>query len=146
MLAGLILLVSPSRGEWYKKVIFCVPMAVWLGSYPVIMIRNQRLVRQWFVVFVPLRPRRWKIDRFVQIETDTEEQTGFLSLLFFGFQWWLIWSLCDRLMPWAGGGFRLSFRAASGKRVLAWQGNGERNFRRNLQMLESASGLPVVRG
>jgi hypothetical protein len=31
-------------------------------------------------------------------------------------------------------------------RVLAWQGNGERNFRQNLDTLEEISGLPIERG
>jgi hypothetical protein len=30
--------------------------------------------------------------------------------------------------------------------VTAWQGNGESNFRQNLEILEEVSGLPVTRG
>ena len=56
-----------------------------------------------------------------------------------------IW-LLDWLIPWAGGDYKLWLRTKSDQRVLAWQGNGEANFRRNLEILEEVSGLPVTRG
>ena len=54
----------------------------------------------------------------------------------------MIW-LLDWLIPWAGGDYKLWLRSKSG-RLLAWQGNGEANFRHNLAVLEDATGLPVV--
>jgi hypothetical protein len=35
---------------------------------------------------------------------------------------------------------------ASGDIHFAWQGNGESNFRYNLELLEQITGLPVMRG
>jgi hypothetical protein len=57
----------------------------------------------------------------------------------------MVW-LLDWLIPWAGGEYKLWLRMLAGHRVLAWQGNGESNFRQNLNILEDISGLPVVRG
>ena len=44
------------------------------------------------------------------------------------------------------GEYKLWLRTESDERVLAWQGNGEGNFRRNLEILEDILGLPVMRG
>jgi hypothetical protein len=58
----------------------------------------------------------------------------------------LLIRLMDWLVPWFGGDYKLWLRTVSDERVLAWQGNGEGNFRQNLEILEETTGLPVTRG
>ncbi len=102
------------------------------------------------MVFVPLRPVRTPLADLKWIETDVEQRMGAASgcaLAFvFGLQNLLMVWLLDWLIPWAGGDYKLWLRTLSGRRVLAWQGNGDSNFRQNMDILEEASGLPIKRG
>ena len=131
---------------WYKKALFSVAMAAWIGTFPVARICGDRFERALFVCFVPLRTKRWPLDRFTQIETDTAELPGVETAVFVGTQWWLIWALCELMFPVLGGQYKLWLRAASGKRVLAWHGASEHCFRANMETLQRRTGLPLGRG
>ncbi|HJT31741.1 MAG TPA: hypothetical protein VJ783_06775 [Pirellulales bacterium] len=48
-------------------------------------------------------------------------------------------------MPWFGGDFKLWLWAATGKRVLAWQGSRDEDFQNNLRLMVRATHLPVER-
>jgi hypothetical protein len=135
---------------WLAKLIFCLAMASFLGTFPRWRINTEWFEREWFVAFVPVHRRRTRVACLMQIETDVGERLGMadgctLSLLI-GVQNVLTIWLLDWLIPWLGGDYKLWLRTASDQRVLAWQGNGEGNFRHNLEILEDVSGLPVTRG
>jgi hypothetical protein len=102
------------------------------------------------VAFVRVRPSRTPLAGLSQIETDVEQRMGAAGgcalTLLVGLENVLMVWLLDWLIPWAGGDYKLWLRTLSGGRVLAWQGNGESNFRQNLEILEEVSGLPVTRG
>lgn len=150
ILVLLVALAWIGSSPWYAKLIFCVAMAGLVGTFPRHQINLTYFEKEWFVFFVPLRVSRTNVSNLVQIETDLEEKLGMtgsvLAGFFFGlFNLIMIW-LSDWLVPWFSGDYKLWLRTKSDQRVLAWQGNGESNFRRNLELLKDLSGLPVTRG
>ena len=133
-----------SRVEMYKKVFFVASMAAWVGSYPQARLTGDRFERTMFIAFVPARVQRWPLDRFVSIQSDSEPQEEFAVGWWFLFgNWWVLWNVLDWMVPWVGGPYKLWLRAASGKRVLAWQGRSDRQFRENLDILQQRLGLPM---
>ncbi len=150
ILALLLFMALISTTSWPAKLFFCLSVAAIFGTFPRPRINSKFFEKEWFVVFVPVSVRRTPLADVVQIETDLEQRFGmaggcFLSLIFGVWNVLMVW-LLDWLIPWAGGDYKLWLRTASGRRVLAWQGNGEANFRHNLDVLEDVSGLPVTRG
>jgi hypothetical protein len=143
LLAGFIFL---SSAAWYKEAMMCGWVVLWLGSYPQARLIAEHFERTGFIGFVPVRTKRWPIDRFTHIETDTADDSTGGWLWMFSMHSWLVWRLCDLAFPWVGGGYKIWLRAASGRRVLAWQGNNAESFRSNLEALQVRSGLPVGRG
>ena len=139
---------SLSRVPWYHKVGFATAMGLWLESFPRAGVRGDRFERTIHILFVPVRVTRWPLDRFTQIETGYEgyEQPDVtLTTVIFqiGLERLLIRRLSDHLLPWFDGAYKLYLRAASGQRVLAWQGNGERDFRANMATLQRRTGLTL---
>jgi hypothetical protein len=138
------------ESSWYSKAIFALATTGLFGTFPRLRISTEYFQQQWFAAFLPVYGRRMRLDKLVQIETDVETkmgmETGFALAFFVGL--WdvlMIW-LFDWLVPWFGGDYKLWLRTKSDRRILAWQGNGESNFRRNLDLLKDISGLPVTRG
>ena len=56
-----------------------------------------------------------------------------------------MWRFFDSCVPWFGGDFKLWLWAATGKRVLAWQGSRDEDFQNNLRLMVRATHLPVER-
>src|SRR5262245_50431979 len=118
-----------SRADWYKKLIFAAGMAAWIGSYPVASVRCEHFEKGMFIMFVPARRKRWSLDRFIRIETgcEPEDEAAGAWWLFFG-EWYIAWIVMDWIIPWVGGPMKLWLRSKSGNRVLAWQGQSDRQF------------------
>ena len=95
-------------------------------------------------MFIPARTRRWSLDRFVGIQPESVPQDQFAGewWMIFG-SWFLWWTVLDWMMPWVGGSYKLWFRAGSGRRVLAWQGSSDTQFRENLDLLQRRTGLSI---
>ena len=150
ILVLLVALAWIGASPWYAKSIFCLAMAGLLGTFPRLRINTEYFQQEWFVAFLPVHGRRMRLDKLVQIETDLETRmgigTGCVLGFLFGIQNMLMVWLLDWLIPWLGGDYKLWLRTKSDRRILAWQGNGESNFRRNLETLKVISGLPVTRG
>ncbi len=130
------------RAEWYKRLIFAASMAIWIGSFPVARLRGDRFERGMFIMFLPLRVKSWSLDRFTGILPESEPRDEFAFAWFF-FNWWIIWTVLDWMIPWSGGAYKLWLRAGSGKRVLAWQGSNEGQFRANLDLLQRRTSLSI---
>ncbi len=150
ILAALTALIMMADRISFSCVAFCLTMTALLGTFPRARIGAKTFEKEWFVCFVPVGVTRTRLADVVQIETDLESRMGMvggcLLGLVFGFMNVLFIWLLDWLIPWAGGDYKLWLRTESDQRVLAWQGNGEVHFRRNLEILKNASGLPVTRG
>lgn len=146
----LVALAWIGSSAWYAKLIFCMAMAGLVGTFPRSRINITYFEKEWFVFFVPVGVMRLEIAELFQIETDLDSKIGasggLFVLIFFGLMNLVAFWLFDWLMPWIGGDYKLWLRTKSDQRVLAWQGNGESNFRRNLDLLKDLSGLPVTRG
>jgi hypothetical protein len=143
-----VALAGIGTSAWHSKLIFCIAMAGLFGTFPRSTINITSFEKQWFVFFVPVHVSRTDLTAVIQIETDVEEgfdRTGSFVLLV-GFKDLILFWFLNWLFPWAGGDYKLWLRTKSDRRVLAWQGNGESTFRRNLEILKDLSGLPVTRG
>jgi hypothetical protein len=145
LFALLILPVVLSSGGLTGKVVSAVVAAVVTGTYRESRIRGQRFESRMVICFLPLRFRRWKLQQIVEIATDVEGRMGCGWVLVFGPFLWLMWRLCDWLLPWIGGEYAIWLVLANGKRILAWQGNSDDNFQWNLELLERLARAPVVR-
>jgi hypothetical protein len=147
---AIILIGQPS---WLSLIGFCLTMAGFFGTFSRATISAEYFEKESFVCFVPVGISRTRLANVVQIETDVESSmemegstvpmwsTGVFDLLF-------VW-LLDWLIPWVRGEYKLWFRMQSehsDQRALVWQGNGESNFRYNLELLEQITGMPVTRG
>jgi hypothetical protein len=112
-----------------------------LGTYPEIFVQGKELERRFRVLFVEVRVTRVSLEPATQIETDVEPALGIGWLAFFGA--WLWCHILDPLVPWLGGDYRLWVRTHRGERIQVWQGNGEANFRENIEILTRETGLPL---
>ena len=133
-----------SESALHKKVIFAASMAAWVGSYPLARMRGEHFERVMFIMFVPARTKRWSLDRFVGIQPESVPQDEFAGAwwMIFG-NWFVLWTILDWMIPWVGGSYKLWLRAGSGKRVLAWQGGSDTQFRENLDLLQRRTGLSI---
>jgi hypothetical protein len=150
ILGSLTILAWIGPTPWHAKIGFPLMVAALVGTFPRPRIHADCFETEWFVVFVPARRRRIPLADVVGIETDVEQQmgmtTGCAVMVLFGLENLLMVWLLDWLLPWAGGDYKLWLRPLKGKRVLAWQGRGDNNFRQNQKILEDTTGLPVTRG
>lgn len=136
-----------STGLW-PKFVFCVSMGLLTGSFPQACLADGRFHRELYVLFVRVRRQRWKLERFVQIETGLEDRPfdSFAQIFKSGEIMNRIWGLFDACVPWLGGDYKIYLRSASGKRVQAWQGSNDEQFNANVELLRRATGLNVERG
>ena len=134
--------------EILPKFAFCLSMGLILGSFPQAHLENGAFHRDLYVLFLRVRKQRWKLERFVQIETGLEDRPfdSFANVFKSGELMNRIWGLFDACAPWLGGDYKIWLRAASGKRVLAWQGSNDDQFQANLDVLRRTTGLQVERG
>src|SRR4029077_6800934 len=136
-LAALAAFISIGHASWISKLGFVCCMAFFLGSYRVARLKDGYFERQMVFMFIPLRLRRWQLDRCIQIETVFEESMNIGWALLIGPVLWLWFRFFDWLLPWIGGGYVLRLRRAKGGQVLVWQGNSETNFHANLEILKN---------
>jgi hypothetical protein len=141
LLAGLAL---TGHSSWPMKLLFIASMAFLLGTFREAWIGEGRFMRRMSFAFVPGRVRSWPLERFVEIEAKWTGGVGIEWSLLMGACNWMPWRTFDWLLPWLGGEYELRLRGAK-LRVLVWQGNSDANFKANLQALEAATGLTVIR-
>jgi hypothetical protein len=150
ILAMLVLFIAIGQSSWFAKFGGCLMMAAWLGTFPRQRINSKVFEKEYFVCFVPIGIHRTRLTDVVRIETDVERRiglsTGILLSLFLGVINIICIRLLDWLFPWAGGDYKLWLQTKSDGRVLAWQGNGEENFKNNLDILQETTDLPIARG
>jgi hypothetical protein len=144
-LAALAASISIGHASWASKLGFVLCMAFFLGSYRVARLNGGYFERWLVFMFVPLRTKRWQLDRCIQIETVFEEGMNVGWALLIGPVLWLWFWFFDWVLPWIGGGYVLRLRHAKGGQVLVWQGNSEANFHANLEILKNNTGLPIQR-
>jgi len=113
-----------------------------LGTYPEIYVQGKQLERRLRVLFFEVRVTRFSFEPCTQIETDVEPPLGIGWAAVLGI-YWLSCLVLDRVVPWLGGVYRIWVRTYRGQRIQVWQGNGEANFRANLDILRNETGLPL---
>ena len=143
--AGLAVFAVIGSASWTSKLGFCAGMAFLFGSYRVARLNDGRFERQMVIMFVPLRFKRFQLDRCTDIETSYEEGLGIEWALLTGGPFWILWTIFDWIVPWMGGSYRLRLRRVKGGPALVSQGNSEDNFQANLEILKNNTGLPVQR-
>lgn len=145
ILVVLLIPILLSSGFWLVKLFLTVLMAFLVGTVWRSDVREARIERQLFLAFVPLRTKRWSLDKFQRIEIVTRPPTSVVAVVGIGVVWWLMWRAFDWLFPWLEATYQLHLRGKTGKRVLAWQGNSEADFDANMERLIEVTGLPVQR-
>ena len=146
MILGVLLIpIFLSSGFWLIKLFLTVLMAFLVGTVWRSDVREARLERQLILAFVPLRTKRWSLDKFQRIDIVCKPPTTVWAAAGIGVVWWLMWRAFDWLFPWLEATYQLHLRGKTGKRVLAWQGNSENDFDENTERLIQATGLPVQR-
>ena len=130
---------------WWQVVGFDAILVLFLGTYPETSIEDGRWVRRFRVAFWRAGTVSYPLKDCMRIEIDLEWRPSMEYGLLMGVWNWVMLFVFDRLIPWFGGDYKLWLRTFRDERILAWQGNGSDNFRDNLEVLEEASGLPVVR-
>ncbi len=150
ILITVIVFALIGRAGPIATLVFCLTMLGLFGTFPRCRISSEQFEKEWFVVFLPIHSTHTCMADIRWIETDVEKKMGIeggcLVTMFFGLETLLMVWLLDWLIPWAGGDYKIMLRTLSGDRILAWQGNGDANFRRNLEIMEEVSGLAVTRG
>jgi hypothetical protein len=121
-------------------------MSLLVGTFPRGWIRDGQFEREFRLAFFRIHHKRWRLDEVEHLETGLEEQLGWSWMLLLGFAPVFFGKIFDRLLPWLGGDYKIWLRTFDDRRALAWQGNGEAQFRANLEALETATGLTAVRG
>lgn len=127
------------------KVFACAFVALLVGTYRQSQITDERFRTRMVVLFYPLPPKSCKLKRVVAVETKTEQHAGIGTVLLFGPLQWVFSHVFDRLLPWIGGDYQIWLRQPKEKRLMAWQGNSDEDFRDNLEMLKSATGAEIGR-
>lgn len=147
VVAALCLLALVGTSDWHMKAGFCLSMALWIGSFRQARILEDNFCRELYVMFARVQSKRWKLERFVGIETSLEDSPfdSLAQISRVGEIFNKLWRFIDSCVPWFGGAYKLFLRAASGKRVLAWQGSRDEDFRDNLNLLIHVTRLPVER-
>lgn len=143
LLVAFAMISGPSLGTLLG---FVLVTALFLGTYPDTFVGPAEVENRWRVLFLPVHSARWPVGSCIRIETDVEDHMAPEWAILIGVESWFWCQLMDRLVPWLGGDYKLWLRTDRDKRLLVWQGNGEANFRANLEILESTTGLPVTRG
>ena len=145
VVAGLCLLALIGTTGWRMKAAFCVSMALWIGSFRQARVLEGHFCRELYVMFVRVQAKKWKLERFVGIETSLEESPfdNLAQISRIGELFNKAWRFIDSCVPWFGGEYKLWLRAASGKRVLVWQGSRDEDFQDNLRLLVRVTRLPI---
>jgi len=140
----LIVFALVGAAGWLPTVFFCASVALLLSSFPRYRINRQELQREFVLLFFPVHIKRWSLRQFEAIETDLEFHLPFWTVIFFGWNW-LIVRFLDFIVPWIGGSYIIWLRTWKRSRILAWQGNGEADFKANIETLQQMTGLPIER-
>jgi hypothetical protein len=145
VLAAMTAFVLIDLPPWWKVALFALSLGLVLGTYPEISVEGGNLVRRFRVLFWPVSIVQCPLRQCSQIEIDVEWRPSMEYGIFIGVWNWMMLFVFDRLFPWFGGDYKLWLRTGRDQRILAWQGNGEDNFRYNVEVLEEATGLTAVR-
>lgn len=123
------------------KVVFVIMTILVFGTYRRFRLTAKSLQTRWTVGFLDLQHTSARLKRFTFLEVKYEPPTGAGEFLLFGplaFFWgWIV----DFFFPWVGGAYQIWLNDEADRRVLAWQGNSEANYRRNLELIQSVTGL-----
>ena len=96
-------------------------------------------------MFYPAHVTRWSLESAERAETDLEYQLPIWTVIFFGYDWVVV-RLIGWLFPWFGGDYKIWLRMPQRRRILAWQGMAEDDFRENLRTLREMTDLPIEAG
>ncbi len=141
----LVAFISISTAAWVSKLAMAAWMALFFGSYRVARLKDGWFERQMVFMFIPLKCKRWQLEKFIEIETAYEEGLHVGWALLIGPAMWLWSRFLDWALPWLGGNYQLRLRHVKGRPVVVWQGSSDNNFQANVEILKNNTGLPLRR-
>ena len=142
---ALVAFISIGHASWISKLGFAFWTAFFLGSYRVARLNDGWFERRMVFLFIPMKVKRWQLERFIQIEIIWEEGMHIGWSFLIGPFLWLWYRFFDLILPWLGGEYQIRLRHTKGRPVLVWQGNSDRQFQANLEILQANTGLPIHR-
>lgn len=129
--------------DGYLVEVACFWIAFTLGTFPVVRIQEERLERQWHVLFVPLPSRKIPLASCTGIETDWEERGGLIEAMMLGLYGLVLCRVRDWGLAWLGGHCKIWVRMSDGQKILIWQGSSVRNLKYNSAALSAGTGLGI---
>jgi hypothetical protein len=144
VLIALWMLALIGTTSWPAKLGFVLSTAAVFGTYRRFRVSPKSLKQRWTVAFVDLPHQQWKLGRFTCLEVQYEGQTGIMEFLLFGPLAFLYGWVIDRFFPWIGGTYQIWLNDETDRRVLAWQGNSQSLYEKNIEILKEVSGLPIT--
>ncbi len=115
----------------YQQLPFVLAVGLIIGSYPIVEVKKKTIEKTIMVFFFPVHKKAWRLRDFISVETDMEPPS------------WFLFRLCDHMMPWLGGNYKLFLRQYDDEKLLIWQGNNTSDYEANLALFESA-GLAIA--
>jgi len=97
ILGVLLIPIFFASAYWLMKLCMVAFFACVVGTVWRTDIREARLERQLILAFIPLRTKRWSLDKFQRIETAYKPPTSVVAAVGIGMVWWLMWRAFDWL-------------------------------------------------
>lgn len=144
VVAVLWVLALSVQAGWLEKLVLLLLVLVLVGSWRQFRVSPKSIKHRWTVCFAGLPHRRWSLRRFTRVEVCYEEATTTMDLVLFGWMGFLYGWIISLCLPWIGGTYQIWLNDDhDNQRVLAWQGNSQEQFERNIEILQATTGLPL---
>jgi hypothetical protein len=144
LLAVLSILALIVGRHWGEKIGLVLGLPVLLGTYRRFRVSPGLLKQRWTIAFLDREPLTFKFKRYSRIEVKYAVQTSIGEILMFGFVALIFGWVLDTFFPWIGGTYQIWLTRSADEQVLAWQGNSQQHYEKNLAALVSATGLEVM--
>lgn len=126
------------------QLLSCLVPLVLTGTYREAHLDGDWFYTKFYLGFIPVSHDRCKLPAVVSIHTSYgTNRAGWGTFFLLGPAWLLFSWACDYLIPALGGNFEIWLETAKGKEILAWTGNGEEHFQKNLEYLRTRTGADV---
>ena len=100
---------------------------------------------QLYVVFIPSWKYRISLKGATRLEKEWNEDACLGEVLCLGLYRPVLAGLFDWLLPWSAGDHALWVKQANGQRMLVCRTRSQRNFFRNVKIVQEMTRLPTVR-
>ncbi len=144
LLAVLSILALIVGRHWGERIGLVLALPVIIGTYRRFRVSPGLLKQRWTIAFIDREPITFKLKRYSRIEVKYATQTNVGEMMMFGFIAIIFGWVLDTFFPWIGGTYQIWLTRGIDEQVLAWQGNSQLHYEKNLATLVSSTGLEVM--